>query len=54
MKKFIKVKPTTDDQTREMLAMLRILALGERQVAEGKVTPASEVFRRLRKKRSHS
>ena len=36
------------EQTQETLAMLKILALGNRQVEEGKVQPASEVINRLR------
>lgn len=38
------------EQTQETLALLKILALGKRQVEEGKARPASEVFERLRKK----
>jgi hypothetical protein len=33
-------------------ALLKILALGRRQIEEGKTVPADEVFRRLRKKRA--
>ncbi|MBN1320233.1 MAG: type II toxin-antitoxin system Phd/YefM family antitoxin, partial [Thermoleophilia bacterium] len=36
------------EQSQETLAMLKILALGNRQIDEGRVQPASEVFRRLR------
>lgn len=36
------------EQTQEMMALLKILALGNRQIEEGKVEPASEVIRRLR------
>jgi prevent-host-death family protein len=39
------------EQTQESLALLKILALGNRQVAEGKVRPASEVIERIRRKR---
>lgn len=35
-------------KTQEALALLKILALGEKQVAEGKVKPASEVIARIR------
>ena len=38
------------EQTQETLALLNILALGERQFEEGKVRLAADVFRRLRKK----
>ena len=36
------------DATHEALALLKILALGNRQLAEGKVKPIAEVARRLR------
>jgi prevent-host-death family protein len=36
------------EQTQETLAMLKILALGNRQIEEGKVQPATDVFKRLR------
>lgn len=36
------------EQTQETLALLKILALGTRQIDEGKVQPAEEVFQRLR------
>lgn len=38
------------EKAQETLALLKILALGEQQVREGKVAPASEVFARLRKR----
>ena len=38
------------EATQETLALLKILALGRRQVEEGKVVPAAEVFRALRKR----
>ena len=40
------------EATQETLALLKILALGRRQVEEGKTIPAEEVFRRLRKRRA--
>jgi prevent-host-death family protein len=40
------------EATQEALALLKILALGRRQIEEGKTVPADEVFRRLRKKRA--
>jgi prevent-host-death family protein len=40
------------EATQETLALLKILALGRRQVEEGKTVPADAVFRRLRKSRS--
>ena len=39
------------EATQETLALLKILALGNRQIEEGKVTPAADVFRRLRERR---
>lgn len=39
------------EATQETLALLKILALGARQVEHGKVTPAAEALRRLRGKR---
>ena len=42
----------SDEATQETLALLKILALGRRQVEEGRTVPADEVFRRLRKRRA--
>ena len=42
------------EATQETLALLKILALGRRQVEEGRTVPADEVFRRLRKRRARS
>ncbi len=39
------------EQTQEMLALLKILALGNRQIEEGKVQPAEKVIKRLRERR---
>jgi prevent-host-death family protein len=36
------------EETQETLALLKILALGNRQVAQGKVKPVAEVVKRLR------
>jgi prevent-host-death family protein len=38
------------EATQETLALLKILALGNRQIEERKVTPAAEAFRRVRGK----
>lgn len=38
------------EETQETMALLKILALGNRQIEEGKVVPAAEVIKRLRKK----
>ncbi len=36
------------ERTQETMALLKMLALGSRQIDEGKVQPAGEVIRRLR------
>jgi len=38
------------EQTQETMALLKILALGTRQIEEGKVQPAADVIKRLRNK----
>lgn len=38
----------TYEQTQETLALLKILALGNQQLAQGKVRPLAEVAKRLR------
>ena len=40
------------DQNQETLALLKILALGNRQVEEGRVHQAQEATKRLRERRS--
>jgi prevent-host-death family protein len=37
------------EQTQDTMALLKILALGNRQIEEGKVQPAADVIKRLRK-----
>jgi prevent-host-death family protein len=39
------------EQTQETMALLKILALGNRQIEEGKVQPAADVIKRLRERR---
>ncbi len=39
------------EQAQETMALLKILALGTRQVGEGKVQPAEDVIKRLRERR---
>jgi prevent-host-death family protein len=39
------------EQTQETMALLKILALGMRQIEEGKVLPADDVIKRLRQGR---
>lgn len=36
------------EETQEMLALLKILALGEQQVREGKTVPAAKAMKRFR------
>jgi prevent-host-death family protein len=38
------------EQTQETMALLKILALGTRQIREGKVQPAEDVIKRLRER----
>jgi prevent-host-death family protein len=40
------------EATQETLALLKILALGNREVEEGKVKPIADVVRRLRAKKT--
>ncbi|MFH1081461.1 MAG: type II toxin-antitoxin system Phd/YefM family antitoxin [Pseudomonadota bacterium] len=40
------------EQTQETMALLKILALGSRQIEAGDVEPAAAVIQRLRKRRS--
>ena len=40
------------EQTQETMALLKILALGNRQIEAGNVEPAAVVIQRLRKRRS--
>ena len=40
----------TYERTQETLAFLKILAIGTRQIEEGKVEPAEDVIKRLRER----
>ena len=40
------------EQAQETLALLKILALGNRQIEEGKVSSVEDVFERIRNRRS--
>ncbi len=40
------------EETQETLALLKILALGNQQVAQGKVKPVAEVVKRLRTRKA--
>ena len=40
------------EQTQKTMALLKILALGTRQIEEGKAKPAADVIKRLRKRRA--
>ena len=37
------------EKTQQTMALLKILAIGMRQIEEGKVQPAEKVFKRIRK-----
>lgn len=39
------------EQTQETMALLKVLALGERQIEQGKTQPATSVVQRLRKQK---
>ena len=43
---------TSFEQTQETLALLKVLAVGNLEVEQGRVKPAMEVIRRLRQKAS--
>jgi hypothetical protein len=36
-----------DSKSKETLTLLKILAIGDAEVADGKLTPAQDVFQRL-------
>jgi prevent-host-death family protein len=40
------------EQSQETMALLKVLALGNRQIEEGKLDPAASVIKRLRQHRS--
>lgn len=40
------------EETQETLALLKILALGNRQIEEGRVVPAKIAFKRVREQRA--
>lgn len=42
----------TYEETQETLALLKILALGNRQIEEGRTVPAKTAVKRLREKRA--
>lgn len=55
MKYPTRIKPDIQDaaafeRTQETIALLKILSLGNQEVAEGKVVPAKEAIRVLRKR----
>lgn len=50
--KFVLQDIVSFEQTQETLALLKILALGNRQIEEGKVRPAKDAIRRLREKKA--
>jgi prevent-host-death family protein len=40
------------EETQETMALLKILALGNRQIEEGRVIPVKSAFKRLRERRA--
>lgn len=42
----------TYEETQETLALLKILALGNREIEEGQVKPVADVVRRIRNKKA--
>jgi hypothetical protein len=51
MKRSSRLRPVTSyEATPETLALLKILALGNRQIEKGKVTPVAEALRAVREK----
>lgn len=44
-------KTDQDEQNKHSAALQEILALGERQIRDGKIQPAAEVIKRLRERR---
>ncbi len=54
MKYWKQIKPinVAPEQRQQTLALLKILALGNRQIEQGDVVPAAEVIARLRDKKT--
>jgi len=50
--KFVLQDIVSFERTQETMALLKILALGNRQIEEGKVIPAEDAIRRLREKKA--
>jgi prevent-host-death family protein len=44
----------TYEQTQETMALLKVLALGNRQIQEGKILPANAAIKRLRKSKARA
>jgi len=41
------------EETQETIALLKVLALGNRQIGEGRVVPAKTAFKRVREKKAN-
>ncbi|HEY4372997.1 MAG TPA: type II toxin-antitoxin system Phd/YefM family antitoxin [Burkholderiales bacterium] len=52
--KFVIQDIVSYEQTQETMALLKILALGRKQIEEGKVIPAKEAMRRLRARKAQT
>ena len=50
MKRSSQRKPIRNEQTQETLPLLKILALGDRQIAAGEVQPTTDVVAQLRER----
>ena len=44
-------KTNKNEHSKHSVALQEILALGERQIRDGKIQPAADVIKRLRKRR---
>lgn len=42
------------EETQETMALLKILALGNRQIEEGKIIPAADAIKRLRERKARA
>jgi hypothetical protein len=51
MKRIRRKDHASNEQTQQTQTLLKILALGNRQIEAGKVQPAAAVFKRLRERR---
>jgi hypothetical protein len=50
VKRSSQIKPTSNEQTEQTLALLKIPTLGDRQIAAGEAQPAADVVAQLRER----